>query len=137
MGTFAYYSDAGLTVPLVSLATALLEAGSTDVQVWYGSLADAGTKKIQDNANPGITTLAHSPYDPNAGTGQPVGALKLAETQLGLDGAIAGAPYDTGEVTQLSGLENAVSFWVRVTDITHLDDDTLQIKHNTVIESNV
>lgn len=119
--TFAFYLDAALTIPLTSsLLTSQNADGSSgfqDFQIWLGS--NAVGKTLRADSNPGVDQLTLSVVDAASGSGQPASAIKLAATQGTLAAATGGASLNLG-TTILSTVGLAVSFWVRLTDTTHV-----------------
>lgn len=114
--TLKFYADAGLTTELTSLARSANSDGSSgaiDSVIYLGSAA-AG-KTFRALSNPGVDQIVLTPTDAAAGSGQAVGAIKLALSAGGLPGAAAGAPLNLG--TQiLSGAGNAIAVYVRWTN---------------------
>jgi hypothetical protein len=64
-----------------------------------------------------VDSIELSIVDAVPASGQPATAIKLATTQAGLTGAVAGDPLDLG-ATLLSGSANAVQVWVQFDDAT-------------------
>ena len=108
--TFAFWADAGMTVPNAAGATVTAGAGPTDRIVYFGSPASA--KTLQAASAPGTDPVQISIADANAGTGIAATALKLALTAGGLDTAVAGDPLSIG-TTISSGASLAI--YVRTT----------------------
>ena len=110
--TFAFWADAGMTVPNASGATVTDGAGPTDRIVYFGSPASG--KTLQAASAPGTDPVQISIADANAnaGSGIAVTALKLALTAGGLDTAVAGDPLSIG-TTISSGASLAI--YVRTT----------------------
>ena len=112
--TFAFFADAGLTVPLNSsnpVAFAQLAAGAPVDRIVYFGSADVG-KKLQRATDPGVDALEVSVIDTDAGGGLPVTALTLALSSAGLDTATPGDPVSIG-ATINSGAANSVPVFVR------------------------
>ena len=108
--TFAFWADAGMTVPNAAGATVTAGAGPTDRIVYFGSPASG--KVLQAASAPGTDPVQVSIADANAGTGIAATALKLALTAGGLNTAVAGEPLSIG-TTINSGASLAV--YVRTT----------------------
>ncbi len=139
--TFDIYSDAGLTtpgaaaIPLIGLAD--VGAPPVDVQLFFGSVATG--MKCQADSAPGVAQITVSLTDADALSGHPATDILLATTQAGLAGATPGAALNLG-TTVLSGVGNAVEFWVRLVDSTHsveTDNQELGITLNPLTESAV
>lgn len=114
--TFKVYHDSALTTPVTAgdpIAATFDGAGSSDVQLWFGSTTSS--VKVQVTSNPGVTPITLTPTDAASGSGQPATAIKLATTQGALASATAGAALSIG-ATVTSGTANAFSFWVRLTN---------------------
>lgn len=92
--TFAFWADAGMTVPNTAGATITDGLGPTDRIVYFGSPA-AGTT-LQAASAPGTDPVQISIADANGGTGIAATALKLALTAGGLASAVAGDPLSIG-----------------------------------------
>ena len=108
--TFAFWADAGMTVPNAAGATVTAGAGPTARIVYFGSPASG--KTLQAASAPGTDPVQISIADTNAGTGIAATALKLALTAGGLDTAVAGDPLSIG-TTISSGASLAI--YVRTT----------------------
>lgn len=108
--TFAFWADAGMTVPNAAGATVTAGASPTDRIVYFGSPASG--KTLQAASAPGTDPVQISIDDANAGTGIAATALKLALTAGGLNTAVAGAPLSIG-TTINSGASLAI--YVRTT----------------------
>ena len=119
LSSFKIYTDAGLTTPLTSnlLATQASDGSSdpVDFQLWLGSTS-AG-KELKTDTNPGTNQITLSITDTTAGVGHLPAEVKLALTQGALTAATGGAPLNLG-TSILSGVVNAVTFWIRVDDAT-------------------
>ena len=119
MATQVIYSDAALT----TLWTGALEIAQktdnsiapADVKLFLG-VADPAIK-IQATSNPGVDQIMLNVVDADAGNGNPVQAITLATTQLGLDSAVAGDPLNAG-TTIVGGAGGAFEFWARIEDLT-------------------
>lgn len=132
--TFAFYSDAGLTVPLVGGATLTDGAGPTDRLVYFGSPASGVT--LRAASAPGSAPVTISPVDASPGTGVEVGAIKLALSAIGLDAAVAGASLTIG-TSLAGGAGNAVQLYVRTTQgaLVVGSYPGLSLTTNAVVES--
>jgi hypothetical protein len=111
MITFGFFHDAGLTTPVNSSNKI---AGPGDVQLWFGSTG--ADLKARAQSNPGVDPIKIMVSDSNSGGGQPNTAVRLATSQSGLASATPGADLEIGAQV-LSGVANAVPFWVRLTDL--------------------
>lgn len=112
--SFGFYSDAGLTTPLASLAAVQAADGSAaavDSVVYFGSTASG--KKVQATSDPGVDPVYIAIADSASGAGLAVTAIKLAASSGGLDAAVAGNPLSLGTQV-LSGSANAVAVHVRI-----------------------
>ena len=119
--TFNFYLDAALTIPLTSALLTSQNAdgssGAQDFQLWLGS--NAVGKTLRADSDPGIDQITLSIVDAASGSGEPAAAIKLATTQGGLAAATGGAPLNLG-TSVVSSVAFAISFWVRLTDATHV-----------------
>lgn len=110
--TFAWYADAGLTVPLTR---GDFVRGATPAPVnrivYFGS--PVAGKLLQHASDPGIEPLQVTVVDAASGSGVAVADVKLASTFAGLDSAVGGAALNLG-TTLASGAGNAVPVFVRV-----------------------
>lgn len=82
----------------------------SDVQVWFGSptnfgqfLSASGASALQINLND----------DGSAGASNPVTRFYLAQTEPGLDSAVAGASLLLNSAVVSGGAMNAKNFWIR------------------------
>lgn len=110
-----FYLDAALTQPVAAgtpIAAAAVASGTDDIQLWLGSTA-SGTQ-FQVTADPGVDEILIDIVDTVGGSGLADTAAKLATTQGGLAGAVAGASLSAG-TTITSGVANAFAFWLRLT----------------------
>ncbi len=120
MATFNLFTNAGLTV--VFGGTLLIDqnvdgsTGPVDTQLWIGSTAVG--KTLQADSDPGVDQIVMSINDSAPAMGNPATDVKLASTQGGLAGATPGASLNLG-TSILSGVGNAVTFWIRVEDSTN------------------
>jgi len=120
MATFNLFTNAGLTV--VFGGTLLIDqnvdgsTGPVDTQLWIGSTAVG--KTLQADSDPGVDQIVMSISDSAPAMGNPATDVKLASTQGGLAGATPGASLNLG-TSILSGVGNAVTFWIRVEDSTN------------------
>lgn len=86
-----------------------------DKQVWLG--ATTASRRYRALSNPGVDQVTVNVVDSVSGSGETTTLIKLASTQAGLAGAVAGASLNVG--TQiLSGSANAVVVWIRYDDQT-------------------
>lgn len=134
MTTFAFFSDAGLTVPLVGGATLTDGAGPTDRLIYFGSPASGMT--LQAASSPGSDPVTISPNDASPGTGIEVAAIKLALSAIGLDSAVSGAAVTIG-TTLNSSAANAIELYVRTTQgaLVVGSYPGLSLTTNAVVES--
>jgi hypothetical protein len=96
------------------------------------------SRKFEAVSDPGIDDILLSVADSNAGSGQPVAAIKLSFTQAGLASAVAGAAINLG--TQiLSGTANKIEMWMEVNDQTSTVGNytDLSLQMSTIQESPV
>ncbi len=124
--SFAWYSDAGLTVPLTRGDFVRgSSAAPVDRIVYFGS-TDTG-KQLQNVNDPGADPLQVSIV---GGDDVPAADVFLALTAPGLNTATGGAPLSIG-TTILSGPSNAVAVFVRIdSDLTaqaNYDDASLRV----------
>lgn len=121
MSTFQIYTNSGLTVPFGGTLAVNQNvdgsSGPVDTQFWIGSTASS--KTLRADSNPGVDQISVSVVDASPSSGNPVTDVKLALTAGGLASATGGASLDLG-TTVTSGVGNAVTFWVRVEDSTHV-----------------
>lgn len=114
--TLKFYSDAGLTTELATLARSANSdgsSGSIDAVVYLGSTASG--KTFRADSNPGVDQIVLTPTDAAAGSGHPASEIKLALSAGGLAGATGGAALNLG--TQiLSGAANALAIYMRWTN---------------------
>ena len=119
MTTLNLYDDAGLTTEAttpLAFAQDTLGAISPHQRRFYLGQPTSGYR-FRANSDPGVDSIVLSIVDAAPGDGQPATAIKLATTQAGLTGAVAGDPLDLG-ATLLSGSANAVQVWVQFDDAT-------------------
>lgn len=112
--SLAFYSDAGLTVPLIRLDAAQAVDGSAaavDRVVWLGSTA-AGTA-FQADSDPGVDPVVVAIVDSATGLQIPASSLRLAASAGGLAGATPGSPLALAAGIE-SGVGNAVPVYVRI-----------------------
>lgn len=119
MTTFAFYTDAALTIPLAGNIVAAQNAdGSTPpivTALYFGSTN--ATRRAQANSNPGVDNLSATIVDAAPGSGHAATEIKLASTQGGLAGATPGAALSLG-TTVNGGTENAKPIWIEIDDAT-------------------
>jgi len=112
--SLAFYSDAGLTVPLARLDAAQAVDGSAaavDRVVWLGSPVP-GTAFMADS-DPGVDPLVVAIVDAATGLQIPAASLRLAASAAGLAGATPGASLALAAVVE-AGVGNAVPVYVRI-----------------------
>jgi len=137
--SFKLHTDAALTIEQVGNLVATQNAdGSTpaiEFQLWLGSLGSAGgdtvDRKIQADSDPGVDAIVLSVEDHDPGNGHETTEIKLALTQGGLAGAVAGDPL-TLPVTINSGSVNGVEFWIQVDDATGAVGTVTELSVTTV-----
>lgn len=119
MSTFKLYTNAALTIEFTGSLTATQNVDGTtgrqDFQLWLGSVAVG--KVLQAESNPGVDQIALSVVDALPGSGHPASEVKLASAQGGLAGAVGGTPLNLGTAIN-SGVGNAATFWIGITDST-------------------
>lgn len=132
MATFKFYTNSNLTTEFTGYVTATQNVdGSTGMQkfqYWLGSVA-AG-KTLQAESDPGIDQITLSITDSAPGTGHPASDIKLALTEGGLTSATGGAPLNLGTAIT-SGVANAVTFWVGITDSTAVTGTSTELAIQT------
>lgn len=107
-----FYSDAGLTTEITSLAYTRNTDGSAaadDRVIYVGSVASGKTFTATD----AVSDVMLQVVDSNSGTGVPASAVKLALTSGGLSTAVGGDPLSLG-ASVLSGSANSVPVHVRL-----------------------
>lgn len=110
MPSFAFFSDAGLTVPLVGGATLTDGMAPTDRKIYLGSPSSGVT--LQAASAPGSDPVTVAPADAAPGEGIEAVAIALALSAVGLDSAVAGAALIVG-TTLSGGAAGAVEIYVR------------------------
>ena len=110
MSTFAFFADAGLTVPLPSLSASVSTAGGQAQGIVFFGSATPGRTLTRD----GGVNLAVEVADQVAGAGLAAAAVKLALSASGLNSAAAGGALDLGP-SLASGPSNSVAVFWRVT----------------------
>jgi hypothetical protein len=105
------YKDAALTT-LYETIQGIISA-SHNTQLYAGS-PDAGLIH-QSKSAPGVNQLQVVLVDNDTGDIVEPENVKLALTEVGLAGAVAGAPLNLGTSIE-SGTEGAVTFWLQYTD---------------------
>ncbi len=115
--SFAWYADAGLTVPLTRGDFARgSSAAPVDRLVYFGSPASG--KQLQNAGDPGVDPLLVTIV---GGGDVPASDVYLALTAPGLNTATGGAALSIG-ATILSGPSNAVAVFARIdSDLTAQD----------------
>lgn len=130
--TYAFWADAGMTVPNAAGATLTAGGSPTDRIVYFGS--PVAGKTLRAASAPGTDPVQITIADAAGGTGIAASALKLALSAAGLNTAVAGAALSIG-TTVNSG--SAVAIYVRTTQGSlgvGLYED-LSLTTNTVVES--
>lgn len=121
MADFTFYHDSAgapnFSRPLKTLDELLADididaGGAPEKRIWFGS--DIAGSKVEANSNPGVDQIAVSINDSNLGNSNVATRVKLATTQAGLPGAVAGASLNIGTVVN-GGSANAKEIWVRYT----------------------
>lgn len=110
----AFYSDAGLTVPLIGLDATQATDGSAaavDRVVWLG--APVAGRAFQADSDPGVDPVVVSVVDAATGLQIPATSVRLAATAGGLASATPGAPVALGAEI-VSGVGNAPEVHVRI-----------------------
>lgn len=137
MASFKLYTDAALTTefsgPLQVTHNSDLSDNPQDFQLFIGSLT-AGVK-IQASSDPGIDNIILAVSDSAGGGGHEATEIRLATTQLGLDGASDGANLTVGTEV-LSEAAGAFEFWIRITNavVTPGVSTELSIATNSITE---
>jgi malate/lactate dehydrogenase len=137
--TFKFYWDSALTEQVTNLdpiRSVQKEDGSSGPEQFHLFIGSTvASKKIQADSNPGVDQIEISVSDSSSGSGEPVAAVKLALTSLGLADAVAGEALDVGTEI-LSEEENALSIWVELEDQTGEVGTYTDLKliSNTVVE---
>lgn len=132
MATFKVYTNSGLTTEFTGSLSAIQNvdgsSGPTDFQLWIGSTATG--KTLEADSDPGVDQITLSVIDASPGTGHPASEVKLATSLGGLTGATGGAALNLG-TSILSLVANAVTFWVRVEDSTHVVGTSTELSVST------
>jgi len=114
LGTFDFYTDAGLTNLFVGPLTPTFDVGGSpatvDFSLYLGSTNAA--LKLQDSVSPGINQIAMTISDASPGSGPEATHVRLANSLLNLDTAIAGAPLNLG-IELLGGVAGAFQIFFR------------------------
>lgn len=131
--TLKFYTDANLTHEITVLTYTRATDGSLaaeDRLIYCGSAASGKTFTAVAGGN-----ITLSITDVDAGSGVPAAAVKIAATQPGLAGAVAGAGMNLG-ASMSSGIANAKAIWVRVqTDVLAIGDYAdLALEFNNLME---
>lgn len=106
-----FYANSNLTGELAGLSFTRAADGSLgadDRLVYLGSTASGKTFTPVTG-----TDITLSVIDADTGGGVPASAVKMATTQGGLAGAVAGAPLSLG-ASIASGAAGAKAIWIRV-----------------------
>lgn len=127
MSTFAWWADAGMTIPLTRLDFVRGPTpGAVDASAWFGS--NVSGKQLQAASDPGTDPVQVSIVDAASGSGVEVAHVKLALSQAGLAGATAGAALPIGTTIPAG---SPVQVWVRVTSPTtavgNYDDARIEV----------
>lgn len=138
--TFKIFNDAALTTEQTGNLVATQNADSStppvEFQLWLGSLGSAGgdttDRKVQADSDPGVDDIQITVEDLDPGNGHETTEVKLATTQGGLAGAVAGAPLVLA-VTLTSGTANKQEFWVQVDDATGVVGTSTELSVDTVL----
>lgn len=110
MSTFAWWADAGMTIPLARLDfVRSATPGAVDAGAWFGS--PVAGKQLQATPTPGTTPVQVSLVDAAAGSGVELADVRLALSQSGLAAATPGAALTLG-TTLASG--SAIQVWARI-----------------------
>lgn len=92
--TFAFWADAGMTVPNTAGAVITDGAGPVDRIVYFGSPTPG--KTLQASSDPGVDPVEISVADSNESTGISTAAIRLSLSAAGLDSAVPGEPISVG-----------------------------------------
>ena len=110
MTSFAFFSDAGLTVPLTTLAGTVSTAGGSAQGVIFFGSPSAGLTLTRE----GGTDVAIDVGDSDPAGGIPASSVKLALSAGALDAAVGGASLALGTSVS-SGTAGARAVYWRVT----------------------
>lgn len=117
--SFAFYTNAGLTVPLsgniVFEEPTDHSSFAPNVPIYLGDPSTGDPVYLKATSDPGVDQITISITDSAAGSGQEASNIKLATTEAGLATATAGAPLDLGVQIQ-SGVANAAVIWIQFRD---------------------
>ena len=134
MTTWAFFADAGLTMPLVIKPVAVVDgSGYTDTAIYFGS-PEAG-KTLEAASDPGTDPISVSIDDTEA-VGITAAAVKLALSAPGLASATAGAPVNL-PATLASGTGGLVVLFMRVSEgaLANANYTGLKLKTASIVES--
>lgn len=109
MTTWAFYADAGLTIPFDPIGITQ-GVGATDVRLYYGSSASG--KILQCGTGPGVDPVRISVVDAASGSGLAPSVLILALAPGDLDTNTPGDHIDLG-ATLNSGIGGAMEVYLR------------------------
>ena len=131
---FGLYMDAGLTTPFTQLAVAQDVSASLPAvsqRVFFG--CPTAGKTLYAQSAPNVDSIILSVEA--TGAGESASSIKLSATSAGLATAVAGASIDLGK-SILGGVNNAISFWVRITSQQTVAGqyDNLQLTTNDLVE---
>lgn len=128
--SFKLWNDLAMTDEFVYASDKIVTSASGDKVLYLGSTNV--NRKLQANSDPGVDQITVTPTDSEPGTGHETSEIKLADTLLGLDSAVAGAALDLG--TTLFG-GTAYPIHIRLTDATGgVASTELSLQFNTVVE---
>lgn len=131
--TFQFFEDAGLTTPKTGNLVIQQNADGTtppvDNVLYLGS-TDV-TRKIQDEATPGVTNIIVNVVDSDIPSGHPATEVKLALTLAGLDSATGGASLNLGVTEILGGVPGALAIYIRVDDTTMVVGTSTELSFET------
>jgi hypothetical protein len=108
--TFDFWDDSGMTQ---SHSGTISTVNGGDFVIYLGS--NNASRKLEAQSNPGVDDILITPTDSNPGNNHEASEIKLANTLLGLDSAVAGQALNLG--TQVSG-GSAQPIYIRLTDGT-------------------
>lgn len=125
--TFAWWADAGMTVPLTRLNFVRdTTPSAVDAVAWFGS--PVAGKTLRRQSAPGVDPLQVEIDDAASGSGVQVSNIKLALSSAGLSSATPGAALNL-PATINSG--TAIAVYVRldssIATVGNYDDVTLQV----------
>ncbi|WP_068634722.1 hypothetical protein [Thauera butanivorans] len=130
--SWQFFADAGKTVPLATLSVAVSTFGGVqEGVVYFGS--NAAGRQLQAASDPGSDPIEIWAHDTDPEAGLTAGAVKLALSAGGLDGASAGDPITVG-TTISSTTVIAVHYRITVAAMAEAVYSDVQLRTSSVIE---